>query len=68
MTDSILLKDKLECAFAGIGEQVGSLIRCMVQQEIAAHASRIQELNTMLLGTACETSSGQVPSGDLSAA
>lgn len=62
------LKDKLECAFAGIGEQVGSLIRCMVQQEIAAHASRIQELNAVLTGSVCEPSASQVTDRDKPAA
>lgn len=60
------LKDKLECAFAGIGEHVGSIIRCMVQQEIAAHASRIQELNAVLNGV-CEPTASQVTDRDIPA-
>ena len=31
-----MTKEQLECAFEGIGRQVGDLVRCLVQQEIAA--------------------------------
>jgi hypothetical protein len=45
--------NKLECAFAGIGEEVGKLVRCLVQQEIASHTLRIEQLATILTGSIC---------------
>lgn len=47
---------QLECAFAEIGTQMGSLIRCMVDQEIAAHLARIEQLHALRNGAACEES------------
>lgn len=50
------IERQLECAFADIGAQVGALIRCMVDQEIATHIARIEQLHAVLNGTACEQS------------
>jgi hypothetical protein len=49
------LEDKLKCAFTEVGDQVGEIIRCMVEQEIAANLSRIQQLNSLLSGNVCST-------------
>jgi hypothetical protein len=49
------LEEKLSCAFAEVGVQVGDIIRCMIEQEIAANFSRIQQLNSLLSGEVCAT-------------
>ena len=51
--NSVSLDEKLQCAFAVIGAQVGDLIRCMVTQEIAANMNRVQQLNNILNGVVC---------------
>lgn len=51
------LNEKLQCAFANIGSQVGDLIRCMVTQEISANMGRINQLNSILNGNICDTTS-----------
>lgn len=48
-----MTKEQLECAFEGIGRQVGDLVRCLVQQEIAAKTQQIEQLQAMLNGQAC---------------
>jgi hypothetical protein len=53
------LDEKLKCAFATIGVQVGDLIRCMVNQEIASNVNRIQQLNAILNGSICDTTTTQ---------
>lgn len=50
------LEHQLGCAFADIGAQIGALVRCMVDQEIATHIARIEQLHAVLNGTACEPS------------
>lgn len=47
------MEEKLKCAFADIGTQVGELIRCMIQSEVAASMAKIQQLEAVLNGTAC---------------
>ncbi len=49
------LEEKLSCAFAEVGAQVGDIIRCMIEQEIAANFTRITQLNNILNGTTCNT-------------
>jgi hypothetical protein len=51
-----MTKDELECAFEGIGRQVGELVRCMVQTEIAAKTQQIEQLQLLLLGQRCQPS------------
>ena len=46
-----MTKEQLECAFEGIGRQVGDLVRCLVQQEIAAKTQQIEQLQAMTTGT-----------------
>lgn len=58
------LKQQLECAFEGIGRQVGELVRCMVQSEIAGHMDRIQQLQAVLSGQACKPSDSVTTGGD----
>jgi len=53
------LEEKLICAFSDIGGQVGDIIRCMVEQEIASHMSRITQLNSMLSGNTCASTPSQ---------
>ena len=48
------LDEKLQCAFALIGMQVGDLIKCLVTQEIASNMNRINQLNNILNGNACD--------------
>jgi hypothetical protein len=47
------LEEKLVCMFADVGSQIGDVIRCMVDQEIAAHMSRITQLNKLLTDEDC---------------
>lgn len=47
------LEEKLTCMFADVGTQIGDVIRCMVEQEIASHAARIQQLNQILADEVC---------------
>jgi hypothetical protein len=49
------LNEQLECAFEGIGAQVGNLIRCLVKQEVESHLARIQQLQSILDGNVCTT-------------
>lgn len=53
------LQDKLECMFAEIGAQMGDVLRCMIEQEVASHVARITQLNGILNGTLCDTNSTQ---------
>ena len=47
------LEDKLKCAFADIGAQVGDLVRCLIEAEVANQVSRIQQLQAVLNGATC---------------
>ncbi len=47
------LEEKLVCMFADVGAQIGDVIRCMVEQEIASHTARISQLNTLLTNENC---------------
>lgn len=60
------LDTKLQCIFADIGAQVGELVRCMVDAEMASHMARINQLQALLDGTICSTppeSPGNQPGG-----
>jgi hypothetical protein len=48
------LEEKLKCAFADIGGQMGSILHCLIQAEIASQLSRIQQLQAVLQGTTCD--------------
>ena len=45
--------DELQCAFDGIGREVGNLVRCLVAQEMAMHTARLQALTELLSGGTC---------------
>jgi hypothetical protein len=47
------LEEKLNCAFADVGSQIGDILRCMIEAEVAAQVARIQQLQAVLDGTAC---------------
>jgi hypothetical protein len=47
------MEEKLKCAFSDIGAQMGDILRCIVEAEVAAQVSRIQQLQAVLNGTAC---------------
>jgi len=47
------LEEKLICAFSDVGAQIGDLIRCIVQAEIASHISKIDQLQAVLNGATC---------------
>jgi hypothetical protein len=47
------MEEKLKCAFADIGAQMGDILRCIVEAEVAAQVTRIQQLQAVLNGTAC---------------
>jgi hypothetical protein len=53
------LQEKLECMFAEVGAQMGDILRCMIEQEVASHVARITQLNGILNGTVCDTNSTQ---------
>lgn len=50
------LEEKLKCAFADAGAQIGALLRCMITAEVASHMARVEQLNAVLNGTACAES------------
>jgi uncharacterized protein YktB (UPF0637 family) len=50
------LDEKLRCIFEEVGAQVGEVLRCMIQNEVASHVARIQQLQSVLDGTACQKS------------
>ena len=47
------LEEKLKCAFSDIGTQVGELLRCIIQAEVAAQVAKIQQLQDILSGSSC---------------
>lgn len=47
------LEEKLNCLMVDIGSQVGEILRCIVEAEVAAQVSKIQQLQAVLNGTAC---------------
>lgn len=64
MTQEPELKYQLECAFQAVGQNIGEMVRCMVQAEIATHMTRIQQLQGVLSGTTCVQTEGVIASGD----
>lgn len=50
------IEEKIRCIFEEVGTQVGEVLRCMIQTEVAAHITRIQQLQSVLDGTACQES------------
>jgi hypothetical protein len=57
MTDQIdpnELQAKLECMFADMGAQIGDVLRCMIEQEVASHVARLGQLQALLNG-GCES-------------
>jgi hypothetical protein len=47
MTDPLTkeeLQEQFNCMFADIGAQIGDVLRCMIEQEIASHMSKITQL------------------------
>jgi hypothetical protein len=64
MSETSKLEDVLNCAFEGIGRQVGELVRCMVQAEIATQTQRIEQLQALLLGQACKPSDSVTTEGE----
>jgi hypothetical protein len=47
------LEEKLKCAFSDIGIQVGDILRCIIQAEVAAQVQKIQQLQDILSGSSC---------------
>lgn len=47
------LDEKLKCLMADIGAQVGEVLRCIIEVEVASQVSRIQQLQAVLNGTTC---------------
>jgi hypothetical protein len=68
MSEQDALDKKLECAFAGIGAEVGKLVRCLIQQELATHVARIEQLNAILTGGACAPTASNSNDGESPAA
>lgn len=58
-----MLEQKLSCIVTGLGEQVGEMMRCLIQSEIDSHLARIRELELLMRGLGCEPqqSTGEVP-------
>lgn len=68
MTDNIL-DEKLRCLTEAIATELGEILRCMVEQQIAAKQAEIDQrvtelrgLELLLNGTACQPTSGENPS------
>jgi hypothetical protein len=64
MTPEPELKYQLECAFQAVGQNIGEMVRCMVQAEIATHMARIQQLQSVLSGTTCAPTDSVIAGGD----
>jgi hypothetical protein len=47
------LEEKLQCVMMDAGSQIGELIRCIIEAEVNAQLSKIQQLQAVLNGTAC---------------
>lgn len=47
------LEEKLQCVMIDAGAQIGDLIRCIIEAEVNAQLSKIQQLQAVLNGTAC---------------
>jgi hypothetical protein len=48
-----LTQETLECLVAQMGETVGSVLKCVIQQEIQAHMDRIVQLQNILETGVC---------------
>jgi hypothetical protein len=46
-------EEKLTCVMKTFGADVGDVLRCLIQSEISAQLSRIQQLQGVLNGTIC---------------
>jgi hypothetical protein len=44
-----------ECLIAQMGQEIGSLLRCIIQQEIQSHMDRINQLQNILQTGPCVT-------------
>jgi hypothetical protein len=64
MTTQNEFEEALKCAFADAGAQMGSLIRCMVDAQIAAKLQEISALNAILAVGGCTTSTS-IEQGDV---
>ena len=51
-----VIEEKFKCFAEVLGDQLGDLVRCMVEAEIANHTSRIQQLTNILNGNICDSS------------
>lgn len=47
------LEEKLKCALSDVGTQVGEILNCMIQAEVAAQVAKIQHLQDILSGKSC---------------
>lgn len=47
------LEEKLKCALADVGTQVGEILSCIIQAEVAAQVAKIQSLQNILSGQSC---------------
>jgi hypothetical protein len=48
------LEEKFACFATVIGQEMGDIIRCMVEAEIVAQTEKIRNLQLLLSGTVCE--------------
>lgn len=58
------LEHTLECFAEGLGQQVGALVKCLVQQEMQSHLQRIEQLQSILNGEVCTTTEGISTNGE----
>lgn len=47
------MEETLACFAEGVGQQVGALVKCLIQQEIQTHLQRIEQLQAIVNGGAC---------------
>lgn len=47
------LEEKLQCVMMDAGAQIGELLRCIIEAEVNAQLSKIQQLQAVLNGTTC---------------
>lgn len=61
-------QEALNCAFAEAGVHIGEMLRCMLEQELASHFSRITQINSILQGDTCEITQSVVQATDTTGA
>ena len=55
------LEEKLSCIFADAGVQIGELLKCIIEQQIAAKFAEINQLSALINGGVCNPPNNTTP-------